>query len=112
MIRRGSSDRTAVTMDEVLAIFFTKRGRAAQVFENAQCSVNSLPAGFALQVRQMFPGYGSRSGAHFGAQTLWRNPTREYRHQQRDQSPVCLRKQLLGFRPESIRTVRVGHVRM
>src|SRR5438034_11639283 len=109
MIRRGSSDRTAVTMDEVLAIFFTKRGRAAQVFENAQCSVNSLPAGFALQVRQMFPGYGSPSGAHSGAQILWLNPTREYRHQQRDQSPVCLRKQLFRFRPESVRTVRCAN---
>src|SRR5438552_19117812 len=111
MIRRGSSDRTAVTMDEVLAIFFTKRGRAAQVFENAQCSVNSLPAGFALQVRQMFPGYGSPSGAHSGAQILWLNPTREYRHQQRDQSPVCLRKQLFGFGPETVRSERFANAR-
>ena len=67
MIRRGGSDWTAVAIDKVLAIFFTKRSRAAQVFENAQCSVNSLPAGFALQVTQMFPGYSSAGGAHSGA---------------------------------------------
>src|SRR5205814_10705318 len=111
MIRRGGSDWTAVAIDEVLAIFFTKRGRAAQLFENAQCSVNSLPAGFALQVRQMFPGYGSPSGAHSGAPILWLNPTREYRHQQRDPSPVGLRKQLFGLRPESVGSVWFANAR-
>jgi hypothetical protein len=67
MIRRGGSDWTAVAIDEVLAIFFTKSGRAAQVFENAQCSINSLLAGFALKVMQMFPGDGSPCRAHSGA---------------------------------------------
>src|SRR2546429_5090257 len=97
MIRRGGSDWTAVAVDEVLAIFFTKRGRAAQLFENAQCSVNSLPAGFALQVRQMFPGYGSPRGAHSRAEIFRLYPAREYRHPQRDQTPPCLRKQFVSL---------------
>ena len=67
MICRSGSDWTAAALNEVLAIFFTKCSRAAQVFENAQCSIDSLPTGFALQVRQMFPGYRSSSGAHSGA---------------------------------------------
>jgi hypothetical protein len=57
----------------------------------------------------MFPGYRSPSGAHSGAQTLRLNPTREYRHEKRDQPPVCLRKQLFGFRPESVRRVRFAN---
>src|SRR2546429_3140705 len=96
MIRRGGSDWTAVAVDEVLAIFFTKRGRAAQLFENAQCSVNSLPAGFALQVRQMFPGYGSPRGAHSRAGNLRAYPAREYRQQQRGPSPPCPPGQIFG----------------
>src|SRR5256886_14328398 len=99
MIRRGGSDWTAVAVDEVLAIFFTKRGRAAQLFENAQCSVNSLPAGFALQVRQMFPGYGSPRRAPFRAENFARNPAREYPHQQREQTPPCPLKQIFCSGP-------------
>ena len=48
VVRRGGSNWTTVGMDEVLPIFFTKTGRAAQILENAQGSVNSLLTGFAL----------------------------------------------------------------
>ncbi len=93
---------TAVAVDEVLSIFFLKAGGAAQLFENAECSINSLLSRFAAQVVQIFAGDLSPSGAHSGAQILWLNLTREYRHDKRYQSPVCLRKQLFGFRAESI----------
>jgi hypothetical protein len=67
MIRRRRGDWTAVSIDEVLSILFTKSGCAAQLFEDAQCSIHSLLAGFALQVTQVFPGYRSSSGTHSGA---------------------------------------------
>jgi len=102
MICCCGSDWTAVAIDEVFSIFFLKAGRAAQLFENAECSINSLLSRFAAQVVQMFAGDLSASGAHSGTQISWLNLTREYRHQKRDQSPVCLRKQLFGFRAESI----------
>src|SRR5437870_13387181 len=112
MIRRGGSDWTAVAVDEVLAIFFTKRGRAAQLFENAQCSVNSLPAGFALEVRQMFPGYGSPSWVGFGALRSRLNPARDCGGKQRDGWTACFGIRLLGFGTECIRHVRVGNLRL
>ena len=102
MICCCSGDWTAVPVDEVLSIFFLKAGRAAQLFENAKCSINSLLSRFATQVVQVFAGDFSASGAHSGTQISWLNLTREYRHEKRDQSPVCLRKQLFCFRAESI----------
>ena len=102
MICCCGSDWTAVAVDEVFSIFFLKAGRAAQLFENAECSINSLLSRFAAQVLQMFAGDHSASGPHSGAQISWLNLTREYRHEKRDQSPVCFRKQLFGFRAESI----------
>src|SRR5258708_6608449 len=109
MIRRGSSNRTPVPIDEVLAIFFAKSGRPAQLLENAQRSVNSLLTCFALQLIQMFLGHGSPSGTHSSAQISRLNLAREYRHKKRDHPPVCLRKQLFGFRPESIRSVGLAN---
>ena len=102
MICCCGGDWTAVAVDEVLSTFFLKAGGAAQLFENAEGSINSLLSSFAAQVVQMFAGDLSASGAHSGAQILWLNLTREYRHEKRDQSPICLRKQLFGFRAESI----------
>src|SRR5882724_13299383 len=112
MICCCGGDWTAVAVDEVLSIFFLKAGRAAQLFENAQCSINSLLSRFAAQVVQMFAGDLSASGAHSGTQVSWLNLTREYRHEERDQSPVCLRKQLFGFRAESICGVGFSKARL
>ena len=109
MICCCGGDWTAVAVDEVLSIFFLKAGRAAQLFENAECSINSLLSRFAAQVVQMFAGDLSASGAHSGTQISWLNLTREYRHEKRDQPPVCLRKQLFGLRPESVRYVRFAN---
>src|SRR5436190_13053722 len=106
MISRGGGNWTAVTIDEVLAIFFTKTGRAAHLLQNVECSINSLLAGFAAQLVQMFVGYSSASGVHSCAQVSWLNLPRKYRHEKRDQSPVCLRKQVFRVRSETIRCVR------
>ena len=76
-----SGDWTAVAVDEVLSIFFFKAGRAAELFENAKRSINSLLSRFAAQVVQMLVGDLSTSGAHSGAQISWLNLTREYRHE-------------------------------
>src|SRR6266487_2844078 len=112
MIRRGGSNWTAVAIDEVLASFFTKSGRTAQLLENAQRSINSLLASFSLQLTQMLLGHGSPGGAHSGTQIPWLNLPREYRHEKRDQPPICLRKQLLRFGPDSVRSVRFANPRL
>src|SRR6187200_3193899 len=103
MICRGVGNWTAVAVDEVLSIFFLKAGRAAQFFENAECSINSLLSRFATQVVQMFDADLSPSGAHPGTQISWLNLTGEYRHQKRNQSPIRFRKKLFRLRAESIR---------
>ena len=69
MISCCSGDRAAVPVDEVLPIFFPKRSRAAQFFENAKGSINSLLPRFATQGGEMFIGHGLSSGTHSGAQT-------------------------------------------
>ena len=69
MIGRCGGDWAAVAMDEVFPIFFLKGSRAAQLFENAQCSINSLLSRFAAQFGEMFTGHGLASGTHSGAQT-------------------------------------------
>ena len=51
-------------MDEVLPIFFLKRSRAAHLFENAECGINSLLSRFATQLCEMFIGHGLTSGTH------------------------------------------------
>ena len=112
MIRGCSSDWTAIAVDEVLPIFFAKSSRAAQLLENAQCSINSMLPGFAAPFGQMLLGQGSASGAHPGAQGIWLNLPREYRHEKRDQSPVCFRKQLFGFQAQRIRSVRFANARL
>ena len=66
MISRCGGDWTAVAVDEVLPIFFLKSSRAAQLFENAECSINSLLSRFATQLGQMFIGHGLTRGAHSG----------------------------------------------
>ena len=58
MICCCGGDWTAVAVDEVLSIFFLKSSRAAQLFENAECSINSLLSRFATQLGQMFVGHG------------------------------------------------------
>ena len=68
MIGSCGGDWTAVAMDEVLPIFFLESSRAAQLFENAECSINSLLSRFATQLGQMFTGHGLASGTHSGAQ--------------------------------------------
>ena len=67
MICCCGGDWTAVAVDEVLSIFFLKAGRAAQLFENAECSINSLLSRFATQVVQMFTGHGFRPAARIPA---------------------------------------------
>lgn len=78
MIRCGGSDWTPVAIDEVFPIFFPKSCRTTQFLENAQCSINSLPAGFPLELPHMFLGYGSPGGAHSGTQISWLNLPGEY----------------------------------
>ena len=68
MISCCGGDWTAVAVDEVLPIFFLKSSRAAQLFENAECSINSLLSRFATQLGQMFIGHGLTRGTHSGAQ--------------------------------------------
>jgi hypothetical protein len=68
MIRRSGGNRTAVAVDEVLPVFFTKSRYATQLLENAECGINSLLARFAAQLAQMFFRHSSASGAHSGAQ--------------------------------------------
>ena len=71
MICCCGGDWTAVAVDEVLSIFFLKSSRAAELFENAECSINSLLSRFAPQVVQMFISYGLACGTHSGTQTSW-----------------------------------------
>jgi hypothetical protein len=47
MISCCSGDGTPVAMDEMLPIFFLKSSRAAQLFKNGECSINSLLSRFA-----------------------------------------------------------------
>ena len=68
MICCCGGDWTAIAVDEVLSIFFLKTSRAAKLFENVECSINSLLAGFAAQLGQMFFGHGLAGGAHSSAQ--------------------------------------------
>jgi len=55
-------------MDEVLPIFFLKSSRAAQLFENAECSINSLLSRFAVQLGEVFVGHGLAGATHSGAE--------------------------------------------
>ena len=68
MISCCGGDWTAVAVDEVFSIFFSKSSRAAQFFENAECSINSLLSRFATQLGEMFIGHGLTRGTHSGAQ--------------------------------------------
>ena len=68
MIRCRSGDWTAIAVDKVLPIFFLKSSRAAQFFENAECSINSLLSRFATQLGQMFISHGLTRGTHSGAE--------------------------------------------
>src|SRR5262245_39855567 len=111
MIRRSRSNRTTVAINKVFAIFFAKVGRAAEFLENAECSINSLFAGFTVQFAHMFMGHCSAGGPHSGAQISWLNLAGEYRHQERDQSSVCPREKLFGLRAENIRRMRFADAR-
>src|SRR4030095_5604653 len=106
MIRCGGCDWTTVAVDEVLPIFFAKSCRATQFFENSECSIDSLLASFAWQLARMLLSHLSACGAHSGTQILWLNLAGEYRHQERDQSAICLGKYVFGLRAECIRRVR------
>src|SRR4030095_6300140 len=111
MSRRSRSNWTTVPVNEVFPIFFTKTRRAAELLEHTECSINSLSARFTVQFAQMFMGHRSACGPHSGAQITWLNLAGEYRHQKRDQSPICLRKKVFGFRAQSIRDVRFADAR-
>ena len=71
MISCCGGDWTPVAIDEVLPIFFLKSSRAAQLFENVECSINSLLTRFAAQLGQMFNGDCLPRGTHSGAQISW-----------------------------------------
>jgi len=68
MVCRCGGDGTAVAVDEMLSIFFLKSSGAPQLFENAECSLNSLLSRFAAQLGQMFISHGLARGTHSGAQ--------------------------------------------
>jgi hypothetical protein len=65
-----------------------------------------LFAGFSVQPAQMFMGNASAHGPHSGAQIAPLNLTREYRHQKRNQSPICLGEKVFSFGAKSIGGVR------
>ena len=65
MIRCCRGNWATVSVNDVFSIFFAKSGRAAQFFENAKCSINSLFAGFTMQFAQMFMRHGPASGHAF-----------------------------------------------
>src|SRR6516165_8151386 len=90
MTRRSRSNWTAVAVNEVFPIFFAETRRAAQFFENAECSINPFFACLTLQF----------------AQISWLNLTGKYRHQKRNQPSICFWKEVFGFRAKSIRDVR------
>src|SRR5215471_3452217 len=106
MIRRSRSNWTAVAVNEVFPVFFAKSGCATEFLENAECSIDSLFAGFTAQLAQMFLGHTSSSCPHSGTQSSRFYLAGEYRHQKRHKSPVRFRKEMFGFRTESIRDVR------
>jgi len=91
MIGSGSGNWTAIAVNEVLSILFMESGGAAEFFENVECRINSLLARFASQLAQMFVRHFPACGAHPGAEISWLNMAGEYRHEKRDQSPVCFR---------------------
>ena len=68
MIGCCGGDWAAIAINEVLSILFLKSSRAAQLFENAECSINSLLPCFAAQLGEMFIRHGLASGTHSGAE--------------------------------------------
>jgi hypothetical protein len=78
---------------------------ATQVLENAKRSIDSLLPGFALQSRRC-SWATARPAARIPARKVCGLSCREkHRHEKRDQPPVRFRKNLLGFRPENVRSV-------
>jgi hypothetical protein len=52
-------------------VLLAKNCSAAQVFQDAQSRIDSLPTIFTLQLRQVFPGNFSPCRAHSGPQSSW-----------------------------------------
>ena len=71
MICCCGGDWASVAIDEVLSIFFLESSRAAQLFENVECNINSLLTRFAAQLGQVFIGHGLPRGPHPGTQISW-----------------------------------------
>ena len=111
MIRSGGGNWTTVAVDKMFSTLFAKSCRATQFLENVECGINPLFATFRFQAAQMFPSHFSAGGPHSSAQILRLNLPREYRHQKRNQSPICLGKKVFGFRTERIRDVRFADAR-
>jgi hypothetical protein len=112
MICSRSSDGTAVAINKMFSILFAKSGRATELFENAECGIDSLFATFAFQTVHVFLRHLSARGPHSGAQVLGPDLAGEYRHQEGNQSAVCLRKKMLGFRTKGIGRVRFANARL
>ena len=112
MICRSGSDRTASAIDKMLSTFFPKTGGAAEFLENAQGSINSLLASLMLHAAQIFLGYSSSGQSHSSAQPPGFHMTREYRHEERDQSSIGFGKKVFGFRAKSISRMRFSNARL
>src|SRR5262245_45425792 len=109
MIGGSGGNWTALTIDKVFSFLLTKTSRSSQLLEDTDGSINSLLAGLSFKLAQMFPRHGPPSSAHSGAQVSRLNLPGEYRHEKRDQSPVCFRKELFSFRTKSVRGVRFAN---
>jgi len=112
MICRSGSDRTASAIDKMLSTFFPKTGGAAEFLENAQGSINSLLASLMLHAAQIFLGYSSSGQSHSSAQPPGFHLTREYRHEERDQSSIGFGEKVFGFGPKSISRMRFSNARL
>ena len=58
VIRGSCGNWTAAATDEVFPIFLPKRGHPAELLENANTGIDSLPPGFAFYLSKMFLRYG------------------------------------------------------
>jgi hypothetical protein len=90
----------------MLSLFFPKTGGGAEFLQNAEGSSNSLLASLTLHAAQIFLGYSSSGESHSSAQSSGFHLTREYRHEERDQSPIGFGKKVFGFRAKRISRMR------
>ena len=112
MICRRRSDRTAFTINKMLSLFFPKTGGGAEFLQNAEGSGNALLVSLTLQPGQIFLGYFSTGESHSSAESPGFHLTREYRHEERNQSPIGFGKEVFGFGAEGISRMRFSDARL